>query len=190
MHLVGFIIRNLSRCTVTWTSKMYLNLRHCILVCFWMCPIKCFRFLFVYFPNTNSRWNLGVLTRVRQTSCHIRYRSKFRIHKTIEIPKLTSLCCLATRLTQASGLCGATTMHCTKELSAVQLPVLSAPTSLCLSLSPSPNFTLSSFISFWSNSRPQSVQPFYLTLRLLMSYIYGAPILNVSRSHTTTQHSR
>ena len=32
----------------------------------------------------------------------------------------------------------------------------------------------------------------YLTLKLLMSYIYiyGAPILDVSRSHTTTQHSR
>ena len=29
-----------------------------------------------------------------------------------------------------------------------------------------------------------------LTLRLLMSYICGAPILDVSRSHTTTQHSR
>ena len=33
-----------------------------------------------------------------------------------------------------------------------------------------------------------------LTLRLLMSYIYihiyGAPILDVSRSHTTTDHSR
>ena len=29
-----------------------------------------------------------------------------------------------------------------------------------------------------------------LTLRRLMSYIYGAPILGVSRSHTTTQHSR
>jgi len=29
-----------------------------------------------------------------------------------------------------------------------------------------------------------------LTLRLLMSYIYGAPILDVSRLHTTTQHSR
>jgi hypothetical protein len=29
----------------------------------------------------------------------------------------------------------------------------------------------------------------YLTLRRLMSYIYGAPILDVSRSHTT-QHSR
>ena len=30
------------------------------------------------------------------------------------------------------------------------------------------------------------------TLRLLMSYIYiyGAPILDISRSHTTTQHSR
>ena len=29
-----------------------------------------------------------------------------------------------------------------------------------------------------------------LILRRLMSYIYGAPILDVSRSHTTTQHSR
>ena len=29
-----------------------------------------------------------------------------------------------------------------------------------------------------------------LTLRQLMSYIYEAPILDVSRSHTTTQHSR
>jgi len=29
-----------------------------------------------------------------------------------------------------------------------------------------------------------------LTFRLLMSYIYGPPILDVSRSHTTTQHSR
>jgi len=29
-----------------------------------------------------------------------------------------------------------------------------------------------------------------LTFRRLMSFIYGAPILDVSRSHTTTQHSR
>jgi len=29
-----------------------------------------------------------------------------------------------------------------------------------------------------------------LTFRRLMSHIYGAPILDVSRSHTTTQHSR
>ena len=29
-----------------------------------------------------------------------------------------------------------------------------------------------------------------LTLRLLMSYIYGTPILDASRSHTTTHHSR
>jgi len=29
-----------------------------------------------------------------------------------------------------------------------------------------------------------------LTFRRLMLYIYGAPILDVSRSHTTTQHSR
>jgi len=31
---------------------------------------------------------------------------------------------------------------------------------------------------------------FTLTLRSLTLYIYGAPILDVSRSHTTTQHSR
>ena len=30
----------------------------------------------------------------------------------------------------------------------------------------------------------------HLTLRLLMSYIYGAPIIDVSRSHATTHHSR
>jgi len=35
-----------------------------------------------------------------------------------------------------------------------------------------------------------SIKAEKLTLRLLMSYIYGAPILDVSRSHTTTQHSR
>ena len=29
-----------------------------------------------------------------------------------------------------------------------------------------------------------------LTLRRLMPYIYGVPILDVSRSHTTTQHNR
>jgi hypothetical protein len=29
-----------------------------------------------------------------------------------------------------------------------------------------------------------------LTFRRLTSYIYGAPILDVSRSHTTKQHSR
>ena len=29
-----------------------------------------------------------------------------------------------------------------------------------------------------------------LTFRRLMSYIYGAPILDVSRPHTMTQHSR
>ena len=34
------------------------------------------------------------------------------------------------------------------------------------------------------------ILPLTLTLRILMSYIYGAPILDVSRSHTTTQHSR
>jgi len=39
-------------------------------------------------------------------------------------------------------------------------------------------------------TEPFGCYSFLLTLRLLMSYIYGAPILDVSRSHTTTQHSR
>ena len=34
------------------------------------------------------------------------------------------------------------------------------------------------------------VQGCTLTLRRLMSYMYGTPVLDVSRSHTTTQHSR
>jgi len=38
------------------------------------------------------------------------------------------------------------------------------------------------------NIRRESINQ--LTLRRLMSYIYGAPILDVSRSHATTQHSR
>ena len=47
---------------------------------------------------------------------------------------------------------------------------------------------------FWMNKMSRSTVCTELTLRLLMSYIYiyiyGAPILDVSRSHTTTQHSR
>jgi len=35
-----------------------------------------------------------------------------------------------------------------------------------------------------------SIRVKLLTFRLLISYIYGAPILDVSRSHTTTQHSQ
>jgi len=48
-------------------------------------------------------------------------------------------------------------------------------------------------ISTLDNTDVSPLQTFaamLLTLRRLMSYIYGAPILDVSRSHTTTQHSR
>ena len=44
---------------------------------------------------------------------------------------------------------------------------------------------------FWARNRLYcAVVCVFLTLRRLMSYIYGAPILDVSRSHITTQHSR
>jgi len=39
----------------------------------------------------------------------------------------------------------------------------------------------------WMNNK---IKHNILTLRLLLSYIYGAPILDVSRSYTTTHHSR
>ena len=51
-------------------------------------------------------------------------------------------------------------------------------------------------VKFSNTQQPRNLQTrhherlSFLTLRLLMSYIYGAPILDVSRSHTTTQHSR
>ena len=48
--------------------------------------------------------------------------------------------------------------------------------------------TLSLLGQNWNQS--WMVETVVLTLRRLMSYIYGAPILDVSRSHTTTQHSR
>jgi len=42
----------------------------------------------------------------------------------------------------------------------------------------------------WLDDVSMDLRKMGLTLRLLMPYIYGAPILDVSRSHTTTQHSR
>ena len=46
--------------------------------------------------------------------------------------------------------------------------------------------------SVWENiyKTQQMLGTVCLTLRRLMPYIYEAPILDVSRSHTTTQHSR
>ena len=46
------------------------------------------------------------------------------------------------------------------------------------------------WVYVWFAERLYKLVEACLTLRLLMSYIYGAPILDVSRSHTTTQHSR
>ena len=51
------------------------------------------------------------------------------------------------------------------------------------------NVTLYTAVNF-PNQVSLLIRSVQLTLRLLMSYIYGAPILDVSRSHTTTQHSR
>jgi len=47
-----------------------------------------------------------------------------------------------------------------------------------------------SFVSFMIYIIFQLLGNIILTLRRLMSYIYGAPILDVSRSHAMTQHSR
>ena len=55
---------------------------------------------------------------------------------------------------------------------------------------PRSEHTLSQLQNFCLNRLRMQRNRFYLTLRRLMSYIYGAPILDVSRSHTTTHHSR
>ena len=51
-----------------------------------------------------------------------------------------------------------------------------------------PQYTLNVLFKTIQNKNHCYTHP--LTLRLLMSYIYGAPILDVSRSHTTMHHSR
>ena len=60
------------------------------------------------------------------------------------------------------------------------------PAAVCISLSSQ----LFSLQHYSCGNDLNCLQLHTLTLRWLMSYIYGAPILDVSRSHTTTQHSR
>ena len=71
---------------------------------------------------------------------------------------------------------------------------------LCGSENKQPLFPYTALIDWFLWPRPRVFTARYgldlylfscgLTLRRLMSYVYGAPILDVSRSHTTTQHSR
>ena len=64
--------------------------------------------------------------------------------------------------------------------------IISSSLSMIL---PSYNLTLFTHYSWYKVVKYYMI--FHLlTLRWIMSYIYGAPILDVSRSHTTTQHSR
>jgi len=49
---------------------------------------------------------------------------------------------------------------------------------------------MTTFENSWGIHMTEGLAENSLTLRRLMSYIHGAPILDVSRSHTTTQHSR
>ena len=65
----------------------------------------------------------------------------------------------------------------------------------CLTLNPlnpelNPIFYLLALLGAHNFLHVSRIRVELLTLRRLMSYIYGAPILDVSRSHTTTQHSR
>jgi len=60
----------------------------------------------------------------------------------------------------------------------------------CLGLSTKPHGITSRDFILNKLKSPLHITCLGLTLRRLMSYVYGAPILDVSRSHTTTQHSR
>ena len=87
----------------------------------------------------------------------------------------------------------------------LHIPILRMPVRLCLhncifllaklylliSLLVRLEFSMSvTPLKLLSRKRYVYFYPTGLALRLIMSYIYGAPILDVSRSHTTTQHSR
>ena len=67
------------------------------------------------------------------------------------------------------------------KLRNVKLLILFGITTNCLRIGRSRSLYL---------SIRRAIKQTVLTLRRLMSYIYGASILDVSRSHTTTQHSR
>jgi len=80
-------------------------------------------------------------------------------------------------------------------ISLTHISLFSSHLRLCLLSVPFssgfPHRTLSTFFLFVCCHMHRTAHTlFCLTLRWLMSYIYGAPILDVSRSHTTTQHSR
>ena len=85
-------------------------------------------------------------------------------------------------------------------LSGINVGLEYEPTSFYISV-PVTNFLAARFFLFFIQSvfwgASQVAYPRHnawvrqpLTLRSLTLYIYGAPILDVSRSHTTTQHSR
>ena len=82
VHLVGFIIRNLSRCTVTWTSNKYVLLRSRS-----GCVTK-----FMYMT-------VGIVTRLWAWRCWFRYASgvarSFSVSK-MSTPTVTAACTLRT----------------------------------------------------------------------------------------------
>ena len=81
----------------------------------------------------------------------------------------------------SKGICGTIRKHLKKTRTDTQINPLNPELNpICYLLALLPHHFL-----HVSRIRVKS-----LTVRLLMLYIYGAPILDVSRSHTTTQHSR
>jgi len=121
VHLVGFIIRNLTRCTFTWKSNSLI-----------------------------LSDSVGLLTDLSTSYLSIK-----------NSPSVSFL-----TLSRSYS----------KTMEEEVVTILPAPTLL----------GEESGLYFTSHANLRSI----LTLRRLMSYIYVAPILDVSRSHTTTQHSR
>lgn len=182
-------------CWQNWLKKcrrMEVNLHQCVLLCLWVCVMECVRFCWFLFENTNAGWNLSCHSLLRQ-----RLRARYGTYKSSGIPKLTAVRCLATSLTQASGVCGVASTHRRKELSVMQLLILSAPAALCLSPCPPPNcllflsdlffpfmfycthivfllsvFTPCPFTAFCSNSIPRPVHPSSLSCMPLLYSLF------------------
>ena len=84
VHLVGFIIRNLSRCTVTWTSKKDICWQQQIEYCL-------FIYLFIYFavalrPNAGHGHPILEISRSHTTTHHSRQDSFGRVISSSQRP--------------------------------------------------------------------------------------------------------
>ena len=222
MHLVGFIIRNLTRCTVTWTSKLLVTSPHLTSPHLTLCVPITYR---------RCRWCRSVkpcsgssLLTTCDDSADDTHSHKDGVNQRLLPPTRHSMIlrgCLS-QVTNYNPMVQGPYWEANRFSASQEIPHIlrkpkvhyhvyrcPSPVPILSQLYPLHTPT-SHFQDIHFNPLNPELNPIYLlallgahhflhvsrirvkllTFRLLMSYIYGAPILDVSRSHATTQHSR